>query len=169
MTLSMYQASVPTFIHGLTNLSAILGKAKAYAAARKIEETVLVNARLAPDMFALSKQIQITTDIIKGGVARLAEVEIPSFPDTEATFDELQARIEKTIKFIKTITPAQIDGSEEKAIALKVGGNEMHFKGQSYLLQFIIPNFYFHITTTYAILRHNGLDIGKMDFLGKIQ
>ncbi|NBX04149.1 MAG: DUF1993 domain-containing protein [Alphaproteobacteria bacterium] len=169
MTLSMYQASVPTFIHGLQNLSAILTKAAAYAEAKKFEPSVLVNSRLFPDMFPLSRQIQITTDVIKGGVARLAGVEVPSYADDETTFEQLQARIAKTIAFLQSFKAEQIDGSEEKIIALKVGGNEMNFKGQPYLLTFVIPNFYFHITTTYAILRHNGLDIGKMDFLGKIQ
>lgn len=169
MTLSMYQASIPNFIHGLGNLSAILTKAEAYATARKFDPSVLVNFRLAPDMFPLSKQVQIVTDIVKGGAARLAGIEVPSFPDTETTFAQLQARIAKTVAFLNTITPAQIDGSEEKAISLKVGGQDMSFKGQAYLLTFVIPNFYFHITTTYAILRHNGLEIGKKDFLGAIQ
>jgi len=168
MSLSMYQASIPSFIHGLNNLSAILTKAEAYAAAKKIDQSVLVNARLAPDMFALARQVQIVTDIVKGGAARLAGVEIPSFPDTETSFAELKTRIEKIIAFLKTLKAAQIDGSEERAISLKVGGNDLQFKGQHYLLQFVIPNFYFHITTTYAILRHNGLDIGKKDFLGDL-
>lgn len=169
MSLSMYQASVPTFIHGLKNLSAILAKAVAYAESKKIEPLVLVNARLAPDMFPLSKQVQIATDIVKGGAARLAGVEVPTFADTESSFPELQERIAKTIAFLETLTAAQIDGSEEKAINLKVGGHELSFKGQAYLLTFVIPNLYFHTTTAYAILRHNGVDIGKMDFLGSIQ
>jgi len=169
MTISMYQASVPAFIHSLSNLSAILSKAAAYAEAKKIDPAVLVNARLYPDMFPLSKQVQIASDVAKGGAARLAGAEVPSFADTEASFPELQERIAKTIAFLKTITAAQIDGSEGKAIQLKVGGHELNFKGQDYLLQFVIPNVYFHVTTTYAILRHNGLDIGKADFLGKIQ
>ena len=169
MTLSMYQASVPTFIHGLANLSAILAKAAAYAEAKKIDPSVLINARLAPDMFPLARQVQITCDVVKGGVARLASAEVPSHTDNETTFPELQARIAKVTAFLQTFKAAQIDGSEDKTITLKVGGNELSFKGQAYLLTFVIPNFYFHITTTYAILRHNGLDIGKMDFLGKIQ
>lgn len=169
MTLSMYQASVPVFIHGLNNLSAILTKAETHAGAKKIEPSVLVNARLFPDMFPLSRQVQIATDIVKGGVARLAGVEVPSFPDTETTFPELRTRIAKIIEFINSIKPAQIDGSEAKAIALKVGGNEMKFEGQPYLLNFVIPNFYFHFMASYAILRHNGVEIGKMDFLGNIQ
>ena len=168
MSLTMYQASIPTFIHGLNNLSAILTKASAYAAARKIDPSVLVNARLAPDMFPLSRQIQIASDGVKGCAARLAGIEVPSFPDTETTFDELQARIAKTITFLKSVTAKQIDGSEERDITLKVGGNDMRFKGEHYLLSFVIPNFYFHITAAYAILRHNGLDIGKRDFLGTL-
>ncbi len=169
MTISMYQASVPNFIHALSNLSAVLAKGAAYAEAKKFDPSVLVNARLAPDMFALARQVQIATDIVKGGSARLAGVDVPSFPDTEATFPELQARITKTIDFMKTIKPAQIDGSEGKTINLKVGGNELTFKGQDYLFNFVLPNLYFHATVAYSILRHNGVDVGKMDFLGKIQ
>ena len=169
MSLSMYQASIPTFIRGLNNLSSILTKAAAYATeANKIEPATLINARLYPNMFALARQIQITSDVVKGGAARLAGIENPSFADTETTFDELQTRIKKTIAFLETIKPAQIDGSEEKPINLKVGPNELAFTGQAYLLQFVIPNLYFHITITYAILRHNGLAIGKSDFLGNL-
>ena len=169
MSLSMYQASIPVFVHALTNLSAILGKAEAYATAKKIEPSVLINARLYPDMFPLSRQIQIACDIAKGGVARLADVDVPSFADTETTFAELQERIKKTIAFIQGQTAKQIDGSEAKAINLKVGGNELKFEGQPYLLNFVIPNIFFHTSITYAILRHNGVEIGKMDFLGAIQ
>ena len=166
MPLSMYQASVPTFIRTLSNLSAILTKAAAYAETKKIDPSVLINARLAPDMFALARQVQIATDIAKGGAARLAGVEIPSFADTETSFPELQARLTKTIDFLKTIDAAKIDGSEGKEITLKVGGRDLSFNGKDYLLGFVIPNVYFHVTATYAILRHNGLDIGKGDFLG---
>jgi len=165
----MYQASIPTFIHGLTNLSAILDKAIAFAENKKFDASILLNARLAPDMFPLSRQVQIATDIVKGGAARLSESEIPSFPDTETSFPELQARIAKIIEFLKTIPAAKIDGSEARNIQLTAGGNELKFTGQDYLLQFVVPNFYFHITTTYAILRHNGVDVGKIDFLGNIQ
>ena len=168
MTLSMYQASTPVFILGLTNLAAILQKAEHYSEEKKIDPSVFINDRLYHDMFGLARQVQIACDIVKGGIARLAGVEIPSFPDTETTFAELQERIAKTIAFIKSVTEKQIDGSEAKDIALKVGGNEMKFKGQPYLLTFVIPNFYFHLSMTYAILRHNGLGIGKMDFLGNI-
>jgi len=136
---------------------------------KKIDPSVLINSRLAPDMFPLSRQVQITTDIAKGGAARLAGVEIPSFADTETTFDELQTRIEKTISFLKTIKSGQIEGSAGRPISLKVGPNEMKFNGQDYLLKFVTPNVYFHVTAAYAILRHNGVDVGKMDFLGNIQ
>lgn len=168
MTISMYQASIPAYIRALNNLSNILTKAQANAESRKIDLGVFVNARLAPDMFPLSRQIQITTDVIKGGIARLAGSEIPSYADTETTFDELQARIKKTITFIQSFKPAQIDGSEEKPIALKVGGRDLNFTGLDYLLNFITPNVYFHITATYAILRHNGVDLGKGDYLGSM-
>jgi hypothetical protein len=164
----MYQASVPVFTHGLDNLNAILEKAASFAESKKIDPSVLVNARLAPDMFPLARQIQIATDGAKGGVARLAGIEIPSYPDTETTLDELRARVSKTKEFVGSLTAAQIDGSEDRDIMLKVGGRELSFKGQAYLLSFVIPNFYFHSTTTYAILRHNGVELGKMDFLGKL-
>lgn len=169
MPLSMYQASVPVFLHGLTNLSAVLTKAEEHATAKKIDPLVLINARLYPDMFPLSRQIQIACDIVKGGVARLAGLEIPSFPDTESSFAALQQRIQKTMDFIKTATAKHIDGSEDKTVSLNVGGNAMTFKGQDYLLRFVNPNFYFHIAIAYAILRHNGVEIGKKDFLGAIQ
>jgi hypothetical protein len=167
MTLSMYQASVPVFTRGFANLTAILDKGAAYAEAKKIDPAILVNSRLAADMFPLSRQVQIATDVTKGAAARLAGIEVPSFADTETTFPELKARIEKTVAFFKTIKAAQIDGSEEKTVTLKIGGKDIDFKGQAYLLGFVIPNLYFHITTAYAILRHNGVDVGKMDYLGK--
>jgi len=166
MSLSMYQASIPVFVRMLGNLSVILEKGAAYAEAKKIDPSILVTARLAPDMFTLARQVQIATDGVKGCAARLAGIEVPSYPDTETTFAELQARIAKTIAFVQSVSAEQIDGSEERSITLKIGGKEKSFKGQPYLLTFVLPNFYFHITTTYAILRHNGADIGKMDFLG---
>jgi hypothetical protein len=165
----MYQASIPVFVKNLSNLSAILKKAEAHALARKIEPEVFINARLAPDMFPLSRQIQIATDGVKGCAARLAGVEVPSFPDTEKTFSELQARIAKTIEFIKTFSPKQIDGSEERKVVIKIHGEDTGFLGQPYLLNFVLPNFYFHICMSYAILRHNGVDIGKMDFIGSLK
>lgn len=166
MSLSMYQASIPVFIRMMGNLSAILEKAAAHAEAKKIDPSVLINARLAPDMRPLSFQVQSVSDMAKGCAARLAGIDIPSMPDTETTFPELQERIAKTIAFVQSVTAAQIDGSEEREIVLKMRGNEARFTGQSYLLTFVLPNFYFHVTTAYAILRHNGLDIGKRDFLG---
>lgn len=165
-SLSMYQASVPVFLKTLGNLSQILAKAEAYATAKKIDPVVLINARLAPDMFPLARQVQIASDGVKGFAARVAGVEIPSYPDTETTFAELQARIAKTVDFLKTFTPEQIDGTEEKTITLKAGGTERSFTGRDYLLHFVIPNFFFHVTTAYGILRHNGLEVGKKDFLG---
>ena len=166
MTITMYQASVPVFQRTLKALDAILDKAAAYAAERKIDPTVLLTARLYPDMFALTRQVQIATDHAKGASARLAGVAVPSFSDTEATFPDLKARIAKTLEFIATVKPAQIDGSEGRDISLKAGPRELNFKGQDYLLFFALPNFYFHVTTAFAILRHNGVEIGKRDFLG---
>ncbi len=168
MSLSMYQASVPVFLRMLANLSAVLDKAAKHAEAKKIEPSVFVTARLFPDMLPLSAQIQIASDSAKGCAARLAGVEVPSFPDTETTFPELQARIEKTVTFLKTLKPEQIDGSEERNIHLKMRTREVDFTGQVFLLHFAMPNFYFHITTAYAILRHNGVELGKMDYLGGV-
>lgn len=166
MTISMYNASIPGFIKGLENLSAILTKAEAYAAARKIDPQVLTSSRLAPDMFPLTKQVQIATDMVKGFAARMSGVEIPKYEDTEKSFPELQARIAKTIAFLKSADAKAIDASESKSISLKFGPKEFNFSGLPYLINFVIPNFYFHTTAAYAILRHNGLDIGKADFLG---
>jgi hypothetical protein len=166
MSLSMYQASVPVFVRALENLSAILHKGAAYAEARKIEPSVLINARLYPDMLPLSRQIQIATDNAKGPAARLADIERPVYEDNETTFEELQARIAKTIGFLKSIKPAQIDGSEDRTVTLRIGPNDRSFKGQPYLLGFALPNFYFHVTTAYSILRHSGVELGKTDFIG---
>ena len=166
MTLSMYQASVPLFRTLLGALSKNLDKAAAFCEAKKVDPSVLVGGRLAPDMFPLSKQVQIATDMAKGAVARLAGVEIPAWEDNEKTFEDLTTRIAKTLSFIDGFKAAQIDGSEEHAITLKMGGNEMTFTGQRYLIGFVIPNVTFHCTTAYTILRHNGVDVGKRDFLG---
>lgn len=166
MTISMSKAAVPVFTTYLTNLAAFLAKAAANAESRKIDQTVFITARLAPDMFALARQVQIATDHAKGAVARLAGIAVPSFADTETSFDELQARIQKTLDFIATVPAESIDGSEDRDIALKAGPNELHFKGEAYLTTFALPNFFFHLTTAYAILRHNGVDVGKRDFLG---
>lgn len=166
MSLSMYQATIPVFLRVLGNLSEILDKAAAYAAARKIDPAVLVNARLAPDMLALARQVQIATDGVKGCAARLAGIEIPSFPDVETTFPELQARIAKTVDFLNSVRREQIDGSETRQVVIKLRGKDVVFDGQTYLLTFVNPNFFFHVTTAYDILRHNGLELGKMDYLG---
>jgi hypothetical protein len=166
MNISMYQASAPRFANALKNLSAILDKAQAYAEMRKIDPLVLTSARLYPDMFALARQVQIACDTAKGAVARLAGVEVPKHEDTEKTFAELKARIAKTLEFIAGVKPAQVDGSEEREIVLKLQGNDVKFKGLQYLLGFAWPNFYFHATTAYDILRHNGVELGKRDFIG---
>jgi hypothetical protein len=166
MTISMYQASAPVFDKMLANLSAILGKAASWAETRKIEPTVLLNARLAPDMFALTRQVQIACDFAKGTCARLAGVEPPKFEDNEASTEELQARIAKTRQFMATIKAAQIDGSEGRDVKFKAGPRELEFKGLPYLTGFALPNFYFHYTMAYAILRHNGLDLTKPDYIG---
>jgi len=166
MTISMYQASVPVMVRMFGNLSAILTKAEEDAAARKIDPAVFLNARLAPDMHPLTRQIQIASDTAKLGVARLAGVDQPSFADTETSFAELHARIKKTVDFMASVTPSQIDGSEVKRVTLKFPGREVSFPGQLFLLNFTLPNFLFHVTMAYAILRHNGVALGKMDFLG---
>jgi hypothetical protein len=166
MNISMYQASSPRFINTLKNLSAILDKAQAHAEAKKIDPSVLTNARLFPDMFPLKRQVQITCDNAKGAVARLAGTDIPKHEDTEETLVELKVRITKTIEFVETIKPAQIDGSEERNIHLKLGSYEVDWKGTQYLLGFALPNFYFHAVTAYDILRHCGVDVGKRDFIG---
>jgi hypothetical protein len=166
MSISMYRASVPVFKQMLSNLDAILDKAKAYAETRKIDPTVLLNARLAPDMYHLIKQVQVVSDQSKGCVARLAGIEPPKFEDNEQTFADLKTRIVKTIAFIDSIKPEQIDGSEDRKIVLNMGGQEYPFKGLDYLLGFTTPNVYFHATAAYMILRHNGLEIGKRDFMG---
>ncbi len=168
MTLSMYQASVPVFLQGLTSLSAILDKAAAQAAERKIDPSFLVNDRLAPDMLPFTRQVQIASDHAKGATARLAGVEVPKFEDVEKTFDELKHRLAKVVEFVRGFDAAQIDGSEEREITLPIGGNTMTFSGQAYLLHFALPNFFFHQTTAYAILRHNGVAIGKRDFIGSV-
>jgi hypothetical protein len=168
MSLSLYQASIPVFTRALGILSAILDKAAAHAEAKKIDPSVFITARLAPDMYSLARQVQAASDAAKSGAARLAGIDVPSFPDTETTFPELQARIAKTVAFLESVSPAQIDGNEERAITLKLRDREVHFVGQSYLLGFNLPNFYFHVAMAYAILRHNGVEIGKRDYLGGV-
>jgi uncharacterized protein len=167
MTLSMYQASVPPLVRSLNNLMAILEKGAVHAEARKIDPSVLINSRLYPDMLPLVKQVQIASDVARKGVARLVGSEAPKFEDNESTFPELIERLQKTVTYLKTFTPAQIDGTEQKAIALPMGDKTMDFEGMPYLLYFILPNVYFHVTTSYDILRHCGVELGKIDFLGK--
>ena len=166
MAISMYTVSVPVFAQYLTALSVVLKKAAEHCAAKKIEPSVLIGARLYPNMFALARQVQIATDHAKGATARLSGSEVPSFADTEASFDELQARIAKTLDYIQSFKPQQIDGSDDKDLVLKIGGKDYPFKGADYLLHFALPNFFFHLTTAYAILRHNGVEVGKRDFIG---
>lgn len=166
MTLSMYQASVPVFVRALGNLSNILKKAQAHAEQHKIDPSVLLDSHLYPNMFPLKRQVQIAADMVNGGVARLAGVERPVHEDKETTFEQLQQRIRKTIDFAESIKPEQIDGSEAKSISLTIGGNELQFLGMPYLLGFVTPNVYFHTVTAYDILRHNGVELGKPDFIG---
>lgn len=168
MSLSMYEASIPVFTRMLGNLSVILDKAAAHAEVQGIDPGVFICARLAPDMFPLARQVQIATDSVKGCAARLAELEVPAFADTEASFPELQERIARTLGFIREIRPEKLEGSAARTVVLKMRGNEVSFTGQDFLLNFSLPNFYFHLTTAYNILRHNGVKIGKMDFLGGI-
>jgi hypothetical protein len=165
MSISMYRASVPVFLQMLPALSGVLDKGAAFAAAKKIDPSVLLNARLAADMFPLTRQVQIATDFAKGLTARLAGQEPPKYADNEASFDELKTRIAKTIAFIKEFKPAQIDGSEEREINLTLGGQPRNFKGENYLVGFAMPNFYFHATAAYAILRHMGVELGKSDYM----
>jgi hypothetical protein len=162
----MYQASIPGLVKMLNNLAAILDKAEAYAAERKIAPEVLLNWRLAPDMFPLTRQIQIMTDMAKGAAARLAGVEVPKYGDDEQSFAELKQRIAKTLKFVQGFSAKDIDGSESRDIVLTVGGQPLKFKGEAYLVHFVLPNVYFHAATAYDILRSVGVDIGKRDFLG---
>ena len=163
----MYKTSVPVFKQLLTSLSAILTKAETYAAEKKFEPAVLLNARLYPDMFPLIRQVQVAADFAKSVSARLAGVEVPAYEDNEQTFADLQARIARTLAFIESLTPAQFEGSETRDIVLRPGTpKEKKMIGHNYLINYGLPQFFFHVTTAYAILRHNGLDVGKGDFMG---
>ena len=168
MSISMYQASVPVYARGLANLKNILTKAAAHAAAKKIDESVFISARLAPDMFPLNRQIHIATDFARGTVARLTGVEPPKWEDNETSFAELIARIDRTIAAVNGFTAAQVDGSETRAVTRPVRGEPKVFTGINYLLQYSMPNFYFHTATAYAILRSNGVEVGKGDFIGAL-
>ncbi len=166
MPLTLYQASVPAFERGLQVLADLLTKAKIHADAQGMDFSTLVNARLADNMYTLAGQVQSASDAAKAGTARLAQLAPPSFPDTETTFDELQARISKTLDFIAGVSAAQINASEGRSVIMKAGGKETAFASEPYLLGFVLPNFYFHITTAYDILRAQGVPLVKMDYLG---
>ena len=167
MSMSMYELSVPVLSRALGNLRQILEKGAAHAEARKLDPAALTGFRLFPDMFPLTRQVMIATDMAKGCAARLAGVEVPKYEDNESTFAELVARVDKTIAFVQGLSRTQIDGSETRAIVLKSPRGEMNFKGYDYLMFFVLPNLHFHCTTTYNILRHNGVELGKMDYLGQ--
>jgi hypothetical protein len=167
MKISMYEASVPPGIRMMNNLVAVLEKAAAHAAAKKIDPDVLVNARLAPDMFSLSRQVQIASDSAKLGAARLAGVTAPSFEDNEKTIPELVARAKKTAAWLATLVPEQFDGAEDRVVQWKTRSAERRMQGLPYLLHQMLPNLHFHCTTAYDILRHNGVELGKMDYLGR--
>ncbi len=166
MTLSMSQASSPVFLQGLKGLKGVLAKAAAHAEAKKIDPDALLRARLYPDMFPLLRQVQIACDFAKGPVGRLAGADIPAYADTETSFAELDARIDRTVAYIESLPAAAIDGSEDRDITLMRRGEAQVVKGQPYLLQQALPNFWFLVTTAYAILRHNGVEVGKKDFMG---
>ena len=168
MTMSLYDVSIPVLTRGLTNLSALLDKAAAHAAARKFDPAVLAQARLFPDMFPLARQVQITCDTAKGAAARLAGIEIPKHEDNEVSLEELKQRIAKTLDFVGSVKPAQLQGAESRAIEMKFPNRTLTFTGLSYLMDFVLPNFFFHESVTYALLRTNGVEVGKMDFLGSM-
>ena len=163
--LSMFDATISPLKRALNNLSHILKKGEEYADAKGIEHAILLNARLFPDMYPIISQVTIATDMSKGAAARLAGLEVPKYEDTETTFAELQARIAKTIAFIDSVKPAQLEGAETRDITITVRKTDLHFNGQDYLLKWVMPNVYFHVITTYNILRHNGCELGKPDFL----
>jgi hypothetical protein len=170
MPLSMYTASIPVFRQMLGSLDSILAKAETHIAEKKIDPNALLQARLFPDMFPLTRQVQLASDFAKGAAARLAGADVPSYEDKEQTFDELHARIGKTLAFIDSIPAERFEGSETREIVIMPGTpRERKFAGKSYLLHYALPQFYFHVTTAYAILRHNGLDVGKRDYIGRIE
>ncbi len=169
MKISMYEASIPLFLHTLENLRAILQKGAAHAEARKFDPNVLVISRLAPDMLTLARQVQIASDAAKGAAARLSATEPPKFEDTETTFPELVARVEKTINYLRGFSAAQLDGSDERVITVTTPRGPFTFQGLQFLRHWALPNFFFHVTTTYNLLRHNGVELGKADFLGNVQ
>ena len=169
MTISLYDVSVPVLVRGLTNLSAILDKVAAHADAKKFDSIALVQARLYPDMYPFSRQVQIACDTAKGAAGRLAGIEVPKHEDTEVTFAELKARIAKTVDYLKSVTAAQLKDAENRAIEIKFPNGSWKFTAVAYLTDFVLPNFYFHVSMVYALLRKNGIEIGKSDYLGAIQ
>ena len=166
MSFSVYDACIPSMLRFMENLSKILDKAVAQAKTRDMPLSELIEARLAPDMFALTRQIQVVSDVAKLGAARLAGLEPPSFPDTETTFPELQERIRKTIEFVRSVPREKFEGAEDRTITLKFPNGEFNFVGREFVTNFVLSNFFFHVTTAYDILRHKGIEIGKMDYLG---
>jgi hypothetical protein len=168
MKASMYSLSVPVFVRMLGNLSTLLDKAAAHAQAKKIDPAVFLNSRLIPDMFPLTRQVQLSSDFAKGCIARLAGQEPPKWDDNETSFADLKARIARTVDFINGFTPAQIDGSEDREVTLQVRGETVKTQGLPYLTQRVLPNFFFHVTTAYALLRKDGVEIGKRDYVGPV-
>ena len=166
MQISMYDTLVSTANRMLGNLSTFLDKADSFASTKKVEPSVLLGSRLAPDMFPLTRQVQIAADMVKGAAGRLSGTEIPKFEDNETTIAELKARIAKTLAFVNSVDAAKFQGSEDIDVTLPLRSGERKFKGLPYLLHYVLPNLYFHATTTYAILRHNGVELGKNDFIG---
>ncbi len=165
--MAMFENTIPVIIHSLSNLQNILAKAEQYADQKQFSGEVLVNARLFPDMLPLAKQVQIAADTAKGCAGRLSDTAIPSFADNETTLSALRERLEKTIAYLQTMKPEQINGSEARAIELKFPKSTLKFTGIDYVNYFVLPNLYFHVTTAYAILRHNGVELGKVDYLGE--
>ena len=166
MSFGMYQASVPAFVTMLNSLNAILDKAERFAEERKIAPEVLLNWRLAPDMFPLTRQVQIATDTARSGAGRLASADFPTYEDKEATFQDLVQRVRNTTAYLESLKPAQVDGSEEKTISWQTRSSSKSMPGLPYLMSHLLPNIHFHVTTAYAILRHNGVELGKKDYLG---
>lgn len=169
MSITMYSASVPIFVRMLTNLSGWLDKAEAHATAKKFDPSVYLTSRLAPDMLPFTKQIQIGCDAAKFAMARLTDTTAPKFDDNETTLADLRVRVQKTIDYVQSIPAAQLEGTEEKDVTIPRRDGTMTLKGEAYLKNFVLPNFFFHVTTTYALLRHNGVDLGKGDYLGALQ
>ena len=168
MSIAVYDASVPAFVQVLEALIGLVDKAEAHAQAKKIEPSVLLGARLYPDMFPLVRQLQLSTDFAKGASARLAGVDVPSYQDTEASFADIRQRLKRTIEFVQSLPKDKFAGGETRDVTVRIAGQPATFKGQTYLLHFALPNFYFHATTAYAILRHCGIELGKRDFIGKV-